>query len=196
MARIFKNLLIACMCLPALISAYPMVPDCKADEAKKPLVVYFSRSGNTAAIAEMIHKQVGGDLVQIKPVNPYPEDYQQTVDQAKEEQKNNARTAIDTRINPDDYSVIFLGYPNWWSSMPMPVWTFIEQNGLNGKTIIPFVTHGGGGIAHTVSDLKKLCPKSKILDALSISGNAARSSSAEVTKWLKDLGPIVKLSNS
>ena len=110
----------------------------------KPLVVYFSRSGNTRRLAELIHKRVGGDILEITPVTPYPADYQATVDQAKREQADNARPAVNTKIaDPGQYSVIFLGYPNWWSSMPMPVWTFVEQNGLDGKTIAPFCTHGG-----------------------------------------------------
>lgn len=77
----------------------------------------------------------------------------------------------------------------------MPVWTFIEENKLNGKTIIPFMTHGGGGIAHTVSDLKKLCPQSKILPALAISGTHAKSAASDVEKWLKDLAPAINQAN-
>lgn len=154
---------------------------------KKPLIAYFTHSGNTKAVAEMIQKLTGGELMEIKPVEPYPENYQQCVDLAKKQQQENARPAIENKINPNDYSVIFLGFPNWWSSMPMPVWTFVEQNGLNGAAIAPFMTHGGGGTGHAPGDLKKLCPKSKILPALSISGSQARNSQAEVERWLKGL---------
>ena len=177
-------LVAAPLCMPANAPA--------ADGGKQPLVAYFSKSGNTEALADMIHKEVGGQILQIKPVKPYPADYQQTVDLAKEEQKSNARPAIEAKINPDDYSVIFLGFPNWWSSMPMPVYTFIEESKLNGHTIIPFLTHGGGGQAHAVSDLKKLCPQSKILPVLAVSGSQASSSQKEVSKWLKDLGPAIR----
>lgn len=165
-------------------------------EGKKPLVAFFSRSGNTEALADMIHKIVGGDMVRIETVTPYPADYQATVDLAKEQQKDNARPPISTKINADDYDVIFLGFPNWWSSMPMPVWTFIEENKLNGKTIIPFMTHGGGGQAHAISDLKKLCPQSKILPALAVSGTHAKSAAGEVEKWLKDLAPALNQAKS
>lgn len=164
-------------------------------DGKKPLVVFFSRSGNTEALADMIHKIVGGDMVRIQTVTPYPDDYQATVDLAKEQQKDNARPPISTKINADDYGVIFLGFPNWWSSMPMPVCTFIDENKLNGKTIIPFMTHGGGGQAHAVSDLKKLCPQSKILPALAVSGTHAKSALGEVEKWLKDLRPALDKTN-
>lgn len=188
-----KNLsLIALLFLLApltFVSSKVMAADTAA--AKKPLVVFFTHSGNTGTIAEMIHKKVGGEIIEIKTVTPYPEEYQKCVDQAKAEQRANARPAIETKINPDDYDVIFLGFPNWWSSMPMPVWSFIEQNNLNGKTIAPFMTHGGGGLGHAIGDLKKLCPKSKILEALSIRGTQASSASAAVDKWLKDLGSAI-----
>lgn len=155
----------------------------------KPLVVYFSRSGNTRRLAELIHKRVGGDILEIVPAAPYPGDYQSTVDQAKQEQKDNARPAVTTRIaDPGRYSVIFLGYPNWWGSMPMPVWTFVEQNGLDGKTIAPFNTHGGGGLGHSEADLKKLVPRSRVLKGLAVRGTRAGDAEKDVEKWLKGLG--------
>lgn len=160
--------------------------------AKKPLVVYFSRSGHTRKIAEDIHKQVGGDILEIETVEAYPDDYQKTTEVAKEEQKRNARPAIKTKIaNLEDYGIIFLGYPNWWSSMPMPVYTFIEQNKLDGKTIAPFSTHGGGGLGHSVEDLKKLAPHSRVLKPFSVSGNAASRAEKDVLKWLEGLGPAL-----
>ncbi len=166
-----------------------------AAEAKKPLkplIVYFSRSGHTKAIAEDIHKKMGGDLVQIEPVNPYPADYQQTVDLAKKEQQNNARPAVKTKIaDLAQYDVVFLGYPNWWGSMPMPVYTFIEENKLDGKPIAPFVTHGGGGQGHSVDELKKLVPHSKILKPLSVQGNIADRAEKDVLNWLEGLGPAL-----
>lgn len=156
---------------------------------KKALVVYFSRSGNTRAVAEAIHRRVGGDILEIVPQTPYPADYQATVEQAKREQKEQARPAVKTTIaNPQDYGIIFLGYPNWWSSMPMPVWTFVEQNGLDGKTIAPFCTHGGGGLGHSVDDLKALAPKSSVLKPLAVNGNRASRAEKDVEDWLKGLG--------
>lgn len=167
-----------------------------APAPKKPLVVYFSRSGNTKQVAEALHKKIGGDIVEIEVIKPYPDDYQATVDLAKEEQKNNARPLIKTKIgNIDEYGVIFLGYPNWWSSMPMPVYTFIEQNKLDGKTIAPFSTHGGGGLGHSVEDLKKLVPHSKILKPLSIPGNTVKAKPDSIAKdienWIEGLGPAL-----
>ncbi len=162
----------------------------QADIAKKkPLVVYYSESGNTKKVAEMIHNKVGGDIIRIETVAPYPDDYDTLVQQAKKEQAQNTRPEIKTKIpNINEYGVIFLGYPNWWSSMPMPVYTFIEQNHLDGRTIVPFSTHGGGGLGHSIEDLKKECPKSKILKSLAVPGNRASGAAADVEKWLEGLG--------
>lgn len=158
--------------------------------AKKPLVVYFSKTGNTRKVAEAIHKQVGGDIQEIEVVEAYPVDYKATTEKAKAELQANARPAIKTKIpNIDDYGVIFLGYPLWWDTMPMAVFTFMEQNNLDGKTIAPFDTHGGGGLGKSVADIKKLAPHSKIVKPLSVRGSdAASSAETEVKKWLEGLG--------
>lgn len=159
-----------------------------ADNAQKPLIVYFSQSGNTRQIAEMIQTNTGADIFEIKTVQPYPTDYDALTAQAKKEQAENARPAIQTPLpNLDDYGVIFLGFPNWWSGMPMPVLTFIEQAKLDGKTVIPFVTHGGGNMGHIKADLKKALPNSSQLEAFSVSGTQAAKAGPQVKKWLEGL---------
>lgn len=166
--------------------------DATPAKATKPLVVYFSHTGNTRKLAELIHKKVGGDLLEIQPVAAYPRDHQDTVEQAKLEQQRNARPAVKTKIaNPEEYGVIFLGYPNWWGSMPMPVWTFVEQNHLDGKTIAPFCTHGGGGLGQSESDLKKIVPHSKVLKGLAVPGTLIGDAEKDVVKWLEGLGPAL-----
>lgn len=181
--------------LTALLPLSASIPVLAAEQAmpknaaKKPLVVYFSQSGHTKTIAEDIQKMLGADIVRIEPENAYPENYDDLTKQAKKEQNDSARPAIKTKIpNLDDYGVIFLGYPNWWSSMPMPVYTFVEQSKLDGKTIAPFCTHGGGGLGHSVDDLKRLAPHSKVLKPLAVPGNRAASAEADVKKWLEGLG--------
>ena len=112
--------------------------------SSKALVVYYSRSGNTEALARMIGNETGADMFRVTTVTPYD---------------NNARPAINGRVeNMADYDVVYIGVPNWWSTMPMPMFTFLEQYDLSGKTIVPFITHGGGGVANCVSDLKKAVP--------------------------------------
>lgn len=176
----------------ALLAAFALIFNVRtimAADSMKSLVVYFSRSGNTQKVAENIQKVVGGDLVRIETVDPYPADYQRTVDLAKKQQQDNARPAVKTKIeNIDDYDIIFLGVPNWWSGAPMPVFTFAEQNKIDGKTVAPFVTHGGGGLGHIPADLKKMFPNSEILKPLSISGASAGKSRNEVQKWIDSLG--------
>lgn len=155
---------------------------------KKILIAYFSWSGNTKAVAEEIHKQIGGDLYEIVPATAYPTSYNATVEQAKQEQQNNARPAIKNNLpNLADYDMIFLGYPNWWGSYPMPVATFIEKVNLQGKTVAPFFTHGGGGVQRCQSDLAKLAPNASFAPYLVLSGSSARSASKDVTQWLSKM---------
>lgn len=153
---------------------------------KKILIAYFSWSGNTKAVAQEIQKQTGGDLYEIVPATPYPAAYNATVDQAKQEQQAGARPAIKNNLpNVADYDLIFLGYPNWWGSFPMPVATFIEKVNLQGKTVAPFFTHGGGGVQRCQSDLAKLVPNANFAPYLVLSGSSARSASGDVAQWLQ-----------
>ncbi|GIM28329.1 hypothetical protein CPJCM30710_09950 [Clostridium polyendosporum] len=158
---------------------------------RKILVAYFSHSGNTQVIANQIHERVGGDIFEIKTVDPYPTDYNTLVDQAKQEQQDNYRPKLTTKVeNMDSYDVIFVGYPNWWGTMPMAVFTFLEQYNFSGKTIIPFCTHEGSGLGRSVTDIKKLCPQSTILDGLAIRGRNVKSAKEDVSAWLRKLGMI------
>lgn len=165
------------------------VNQAQAGAKPKILVAYFSHSGHTQKVAEDIHKIAGGDLIRIEEANQYPGNYHDLTEYAKKEQQEGARPPIKTKLaNPDQYDIVFLGYPNWWSSMPMPVYTFVEQNKLDGKTIAPFTTHGGGGLGHSVEDLKKIVPHAKILKPLAVNGNAVDRAEKDVEKWLKGLG--------
>ena len=181
-----KLLLLAAVCfiLAALVTARPALA-----QDKKILVAYFSWSGNTKSIAGQIHQKVGGELVEIVPVTPYPTDYNACTDAAKKEQQNQARPPLKTSLdNMAQYDVIFLGYPNWWSSIPMPVATFLEQYDFAGKTIVPFVSHGGGGQGRSVSDIAKLCPGANMLEALSVSSAGGGSLPNNIDAWLRKIG--------
>lgn len=153
---------------------------------KRVLVAYFSWSGNTRALANTIHQKVGGDIVEIVPEKAYPQEYQATVDQAKAEQQQNARPAITTKVDLSQYDVVMLGYPNWWGSMPMPVHTFISENNWQGKTVLPFFTHGGGGVQRCYSDLQAAITGASFGEYLCLSGGSAANAGSQVDSWLSN----------
>lgn len=160
-------------------------------QAGKPriLVAYFSWSGNTREIAKIIHQRVAGDLFEIVPATPYPTDYNACLDQSAEELKKQYRPPLKTRVaNMKQYDVIFLGYPNWWATIPMPVASFLEEYDFSGKTIVPFCSHGGGRLGQSVSAVAKLCPKATILDALSIHYGGGQTLQDDITTWLRKIG--------
>ena len=154
----------------------------------KVLVLYFSQSGNTETVANFIHDAVGGDIVKLETEQTYPSDYNELVDYAQEEQNNNARPALKTIIDIDQYDVIFLGYPNWWGDMPMPLYTFLDEYDLSGKTIAPFITHGGSGLSGTPNKIKQEEPNATVTEGLAISGSSASSSKSTVENWLSKIG--------
>lgn len=127
--------------------------------------------GNCQFIAQAIQQAVGGDLFAIETVQEYPGTHQPLLDFAYDELRQNARPELSSEIeNLDDYNVIFLGYPNWNADLPMPLYTFLESYDFSGKTIIPFVTHGGSGFSRTISTIQELQPNATVLtDGLSIS---------------------------
>ena len=152
----------------------------------KILIAYFSWSGNTRLVARQLQKSVSCDLFEIKTVKPYPNDYYECTEVAKKEQQINVRPVlVDTVKDFDYYNVIFVGYPNWWSTIPMPLFTFFESYNFSGKMVIPFCTHGGGGLGRSVTDIKKLCPNSTVLEAISINGSNVRRAQKDVDEWLR-----------
>lgn len=156
--------------------------------SKNMLVVYFSHSGNTRIIAEQIKNATGADIFEIQPVKDYPKDYKTVVDQAKKEINASYRPELKTKINNiESYDVIFVGSPNWWSTIAPPVATFLSGYNLAGKTIIPFITHEGSRMGRSVSDIKNLCPKSTVLDGLPIRGSSVNDANAEIIQWLTDI---------
>ena len=174
----------------------------------KILIAYFSRvgssesfagvdavssaslpNGNTITIAKMIQKEVGGDMFQIVTAKPYPANYRATTDVAQDEQKKNARPKLATRLkNVADYDIVFVGYPDWWGTIPMPLFSFFEEYDFSGKTIIPFCTHEGSGLGSSERDIAKICPKSKIAEGLAVRGSGAEGAQDAVKKWIKGLG--------
>lgn len=155
---------------------------------EKVLVLYFSMSGNTETVAKSIHNKVGGDILELETVQTYPSDYNTLVNYAQEEQRNNARPELKTIVNIDDYDTIFLGYPNWWADMPMPLYTFLDNYDLSGKTIAPFITHGGSGLSGTPAKIKSEEPNATVTEGLAVRDSSVNSSDSTIEAWLEKLG--------
>jgi flavodoxin len=167
----------------------------------KTLIAYYSRKGqnyvggsivnlpvgNTEVVATKIQAMIGGDLFEIDTVEAYPKDYTETTNVAMEEKRENARPKLtETVDNMDSYDVIYLGYPNWWGTFPMAVFTFLESYDFSGKTIIPFCTHEGSGLGNSERDIKKSCPKANVKSGLAIRGGSVNRSDNEITNWIKN----------
>ena len=164
------------------------------------LIVYYSRKGqnywngsikdlkkgNTEIVAEFIRKAVGGDLFEIDTVKPYAQDYYACINEAQKELRANARPEIKAYPeNLQSYDVIFVGYPNWWGTMPMAMFTLLESCDLTGKKIIPFCTNEGSGMGSSERDLKRICVGAEIAKGLSVHGAESAQSEKQVAEWAK-----------
>jgi len=160
----------------------------QVDITKKTLVAYFSYSGNTREIANQIHKNAGGDIFEIQSVKPYPDDYDAVVQQARQELKSGHKPALKTKVeNIKPYDLVFIGYPNWCSTVPAPVRVFLSEYDFSGKTIIPFCTHEGSGLGRSTMDISKLCPKSTLLEGVAIRGMDMKTAQNKVSEWLRKI---------
>lgn len=166
------------------------------------LIVYYSRKGqnyrnggivdlkkgNTETVAEFIRKAVGGDLFEIETVKTYPEDYYECIYEAQKELRANARPELKSfPENAESYDVIFVGYPNWWGTMPMAVFTFLEKFNFKGKKIAPFCTNEGSGMGSSERDLKRICAGAEILNGLPVHGAEAAQSGKAVADWAENI---------
>ena len=150
----------------------------------KTLIAFFTYSGNTRLIAERIQELSEGDLFEIRTKEPYPENYRASVDQSKKELAENARPVLSDSVEDfSSYEKIVLGYPNWCGTMPMPVWTFLEQYDFSGKQIYPYCSHGSGRVARSQYDLETLCPDARVKECLSIYGRSFND--AFLREWLQ-----------
>ena len=168
----------------------------------KILIVYYSRKGenywngsirnlskgNTEIVAEIIAEITGGELFEVETVRAYAADYYACIEEAKAELQAEARPAL--RGYPgclDAYDTIFVGFPNWWWTMPMALFTFLEHFDLTGKRILPFCTNEGSGMGNSERDLKKICKGATVEHGISIHGAEAANARGKVEAWLKTL---------
>jgi flavodoxin len=167
----------------------------------KKLIAFYSRAdenyvngliktlevGNTEIAAGIIEELTGADMFKIEQLKPYSKNYNECIGEAQADQKRDARPQLRTYPDSiDEYDEIYLGYPNYWSSMPMVVFSFLEHFDFGGKTIHPFCTHEGSGMGSSERDIKKLCPNAKVEKGLAIHGASVGRSRAEIEKWIKE----------
>lgn len=178
--------LVTAVAVPAL----PCISACAAESSgNKALIVFFSRTGNTREVAGQIHKNVGGDMLELKTAHSYPESYRTTTEQAKKEQEENFRPVLTADVESvQPYDVIFIGYPNWWGTMPMALFTFLEKHDFAGKTLVPFCTHEGSALGRGPRDIAALCPDSRVLEGLAVRGSDASDAQEDVENWLRRIG--------
>lgn len=180
------------MTLPLLILSKftPAKTDFTQRQAgSKPLVVYFSRSGNTRVIAGQIRRARNADLFEIQLATPYPEDYEETVAQAQRETSSRYEPPLKASVtNVADYETVFVGFPIWGQTAPPVIRSFLASHDLAGKTLIPFITHGGYGIGNSLSVLAAHASRSRLLNAgFSIQADQERQTLTRVTRWLGEV---------
>jgi flavodoxin len=169
---------------------------------KKILIVYLSRTKNTKVIAEIIHQNMGGELVSLELEKPYPEDYKAIVEQVAKENESGFLPPLKTKIDEiEKYDVVFLGFPTWGMQLPPPMKSFLSQYNLSGKTVIPFNTNAGYGVGSSFETAKELCQNCKVLEGFSTKGGIERDgilfvmegekeleARMKVQEWLKKIG--------
>ena len=165
---------------------------------KKSLIIYFSRAdenyfggemryvekGNTEVIAEYIKDIVGADMFKVEPLNPYPKDYMECIEEAKVRTKEHNAPIKESVPDISSYEVIYVGSPIYWGGMPEELFTALKGLDYSGKTIRPFTTHEGSGLSGVPGQLKEICVGAKILDGLAITGSMVNNSKQKVEDWI------------
>lgn len=142
--------------------------------------------GNAGQMATWIQEEIGGDLFSIVVEDPYSNDYDECLERAADEKADAARPNLIHQVeNIDDYDVVYLGFPNWWYTCPMAIFSFVETYDLSDKVIVPFVTHGTGGFANTIDDLKAKLPQSYFMEAIGIEREDVSQSENIVKEWAR-----------
>ena len=151
------------------------------------LIAYFSHTGNTALVAEQIHALTGGDMHRIRTVEIYPEEHDPCSELAGRQLRANYRPELAARVDGmEQYPVVFLGYPIWWHTMPMACRTFLESYDFSGKTLVPFCTHGGNGLADSPRDIAQSCPQATLVEGFAVRGSRAAKAQDDVLSWLQE----------
>ena len=204
---VYLFVLMVALCLTACSSGQEETPPAdneqqqevtpSPDEQQEPqadnstiLVAYFSRTGNTETVAGLIAEQLGADLYAITPAEAYPEDYQQALEIAQQQQDDDARPELaDTDLDLSAYDTVFIGYPIWYGYEPMIIRTFLESYDFSGKTIIPFNVHNGSRFSRTIETIQELEPNATVIeDGFTVSEQNVPEAADDVASWLQEIG--------
>lgn len=170
--------------------SFPETDSTDALSGASRVVIDGEMKGAMQYMAEIISDTTGGDMFRIETVQQYPGTHEPLVDQAADEKADSARPELSTHIeNLDDYEVIFIGYPNWWADMPMPLYTFLEEYDFSGKTIIPFNSHGGSRFSNTIETIASYEPNAEVItDGFTVSRDDVADVEADLVEWVHNLG--------
>ena len=164
-------------------------------------IAYFSRAdenyvngqireltvGNTEKAARILHELTGAELFKIEPVQPYARDYNTCISPAQADQRRDARPELkEYPSSLDGYDTVYLGYPNYWGTMPMAVFTFLEHFDFSGKTILPFCTHEGSGMGSSQADIRRVCPGARVGRGLAIHGAGVDRARPDLENWIRE----------
>ncbi len=157
------------------------------------LIAYFSYTGHTKGIAKQLQELIGGTLFEIKPAAPYSEDYDTTERQGRKETRDGYRPPLaempaKLASDPASYDTILLGTPNWFNTVAPPVASFLADNDMSGKRIALFCTNGGGGLGHTLADIRAMCKNSEVLYGINIYEDGGSEAKERLSEWLKQIG--------
>jgi len=188
-----RQFMAPCALLPLAALGAPLgaAADTKSPTTSRVLVAYFSRSGNTRVIAGYIGRSLGAEVFEIQPAQPYPEDYYQTVEQARRERDSGFKPLLKGRVAKlDAYDVVYLGFPIWGETAPPVIRSFLAAHDLADKTLIPFITHGGYGAGDSLKVVAAHAPRARLQEAaLVMQADQERQTTEQVSRWLGDVRP-------
>jgi flavodoxin len=157
-----------------------------AGSGSRTLVAYFSRTGNTRVIAGQIRRARNADLFEIRPAKPYPEDYEETVEQARQEQDAGYEPPLQATVpGMTTYDTVFIGMPIWGQTAPPIIRSFLSAHDLSGKTLVPFITHGGYGRGGSMQVISTHASRSRILEGFTMEADQERRTLESVMGWLQ-----------
>lgn len=180
-----KKLLIACAAMAALLSCS------KQDNSSKSIIVYYSQTGATKQVAELIQQQTGAHMLAIDAAEPYDGDFNQTIARCLQEKADGVLPALQpVEMSLDGYDTIYVGYPIWFGTYAPPMAAWLTETSLAGKVVVPFCTFGSGGLETGISDLKEAQPEAKLLPGFGIRNARIEKAESEVNQWLMRIGAI------